>query len=121
MLLLIKRHKTTYLVEISLHESVQKLKSRISLIINKEKEAKELRLMYKPPKQTTYTVLEDAAVLEQVGVVDQDTLYLIYLNSDDGKWETVMVPPYEPLYEDADLADESAANKGKAPTTHSAT
>ncbi|KAL2917704.1 hypothetical protein HK105_202577 [Polyrhizophydium stewartii] len=116
MLLLVKRHKTTYFVEASQHDTVQKLKARISHILNKEKEPKELRLFFRPPKQTGLTPLEDAAVLEQVGVVDYDTLFLVYWINDgaDGKWETVDVPPFEPLHDDMDATAAGGVDKGKA-------
>ncbi|KAH6573386.1 hypothetical protein BASA50_005141 [Batrachochytrium salamandrivorans] len=123
MLLLVKRHKTTFMVEAFPADTVMKLKARLLLLLGKEREAMQLRLLYRPLKQTGYTPLEDAAVLEQVGVVDQDTLYLVYCSNEgpDGKWEAVDVPPYDSLHDEIDTSNANAAstNKGKtaAPPT----
>eukprot|EP00842_Homolaphlyctis_polyrhiza_P006892 jgi/Hompol1/792/HPOL_002407-RA len=119
MLLLVKRQKKTFFIEASPHDTVHKLKSRLAVMLNKEKEPKELRLFFRQPKMTGYTPLEDAAVLEQVGIIDQDTLYLSYWIGDgaDGKWEAIDIPPFEPLHDELDAASAAGASvdKGKAP------
>ena len=76
-----KRRKSVYFVELQPHDTVAKFMQRIPSMLNFEKEATELKLFHaaagskQPP---VYTALEDSAVFDQLGINDQDVLYMSY-------------------------------------------
>lgn len=78
MLLLCKRQKTTYFVEASAQETVQQLKTKLSKILNGEKEPKDIRLQVQGKQAGTYSALDDSAALEQLGLAENAVLYLSY-------------------------------------------
>lgn len=108
-----KRDKTTIFLDCSPQDTVTKLKEKLSLILNKEKDPRDLRLWISskatgsasttagaaaPAVTATpggkdaaaaaaamqYTALEDTAVVDHLGLVDDSILYLSYWLSNEG-------------------------------------
>ena len=93
----VKRNKTVWFVECSLAETVSKFKAKLSQFINKEKEPADMKLFLAGKTPGSWTALEDTSVLEQLGISDQSSVYLAF--GDDGKFEAVSVPPFDPLHD----------------------
>jgi hypothetical protein len=72
----VKRQRTTMFIQVSLSDSIGKVKNQISNILFKEKLPKDIRLHVQ--QKGGYNVLEDNAILEQVGVVDDGILYMTF-------------------------------------------
>ncbi|KND00144.1 uncharacterized protein SPPG_04485 [Spizellomyces punctatus DAOM BR117] len=118
MYLRVKRQKTTWFVEAQPQDTVQQLKTKLATTLNREKDAKDLRLQVPGKQPGTYSPLDDTAVLEQIGLVDDAVVYLSFWiagqsNPSDGKWEPVEVPDFEPL-NDEEGVEEGGSGKGKA-------
>jgi hypothetical protein len=88
----IKRHKTTTFLQVAPNETIFKIKFVLSKLI-KSKEPLQLRLFIPGKLQSQ---LENKQQIDQLGLVNDSILYLVYL--EDGSWETVSVPEFESLY-----------------------
>ncbi|KAJ3165259.1 hypothetical protein HDU88_004344 [Geranomyces variabilis] len=112
----IKHHKRTYFVECVSTSTVGSLKPKLLAQAGTTADVK-LHIAGKTPG--TYSSLEDAAVLEQVGIVDEQILYAAFWVTGEatGSWEAIAVPEFEPLVHDDDWPGEAGDDpkgKGKA-------
>ncbi|KAI8818898.1 uncharacterized protein EV422DRAFT_535840 [Fimicolochytrium jonesii] len=144
MYLRVKRQKTIYFLECTPQDSIGSLKTKLAHgPLNREKDPKDLKFFVAtapraeaaPAKGTAkadakgdpaptpgYAGLEDAALLEQLGLVDDSVVYLAYWvpgeGSGTGAWEPVQVPEFESLHEEEGGHDavepEDRKGKGKA-------
>ncbi|KAJ3342581.1 hypothetical protein HDU93_001969 [Gonapodya sp. JEL0774] len=124
----IKRNRTTYFVDALPTDTVAQLKAKLARVVGGGRTEKELKLSVvapttsgmPPPKEGApkeYVVLEDGAVLEQVGfqlmlsadsiaeayrIMPQDDseLFVTYWLADTSKWEEIDIPPFEALEDD---------------------
>lgn len=98
MLLRIKHLKTTYFVECTPAESIFKLKNKLSKLITKP--AKEIRVYLLGNKPKTYNIVEDNAILGQLGLVSDaaESVLVVYMATlVNDVWELIEVPEFEHL------------------------
>ncbi|KAJ3154181.1 hypothetical protein HDU86_004725 [Geranomyces michiganensis] len=112
----IKHHKRTYFIECASTSTVGSLKPKLLAQAGTTADVK-LHIAGKTPG--TYNSLEDAAVLEQVGIVDEQVLYAAFWVAGEGtatgSWEAIAVPEFEPLvHDDDDAIEDDPKGKGKA-------
>ncbi|KAI8807634.1 hypothetical protein BJ742DRAFT_811348 [Cladochytrium replicatum] len=125
----VKRRKTTYFVEIPPTDTVLALKNKLATALSTQTEPKDMRLLVtskaqsqQPNNQQQYSSLEDSGVLEQLGIIDDQIVYLVLWvanenNAAEGAWEPVDVPEFEPLNDDGAMEIvEPAEAKGKGKT-----
>ncbi|KAI8805836.1 hypothetical protein BJ742DRAFT_741054 [Cladochytrium replicatum] len=127
----VKRKKTTYFIEIAPTDTVLSLKNRLATVLSPT-DPKDMRLLV-PTKtqsqqpnsqqqnsQQQYSSLEDSGVLEQLGIVDDQIVYVVLWvsnesNAAEGSWEAVDVPEFEPLNDDGAMEIvEPVDTKGKS-------
>ncbi|KAJ3285570.1 hypothetical protein HK104_009433 [Borealophlyctis nickersoniae] len=138
----VRRHKTTYFLETDPKDTVHSLKQKLYVVLNKERDLKDMRLLVassagaagtaaptgkgtagaqaQAQQQQPYGPLEDSGVIEQLGLENDSVVYLVFWvsgdpNPSDGKWEPVEIPEYEPLGVEEEAAEEVTDGKGKAP------
>ncbi|KAJ3402423.1 hypothetical protein CcCBS67573_g00461 [Chytriomyces confervae] len=108
-----KRLKQVYFVSADTSDTVLALKGKLAKMVGGGKEAATIRLQV-PAKteQGKFNVLEDPAVLEQLGIADDAVVYFIYSidGTPDGNWEPVQIIEFESLNDDG---DETVDLKGK--------
>ncbi|KAI8898646.1 hypothetical protein BC833DRAFT_620140 [Globomyces pollinis-pini] len=96
----VKHQKTTLFVTAKPNESIYKVKVHLSQLLAKQKEPKQIRLLL-PSKTSGYTTLENNSTLEQLGLVNDSVVYMVYQDETaDGGFEAVAVPEFDPLYSD---------------------
>ncbi|KAJ3186940.1 hypothetical protein HDU85_006977 [Gaertneriomyces sp. JEL0708] len=100
----LKRHKTTWFVEAKPTDTVQTLKNHLLPQLPSQSTT-TIQIQIPTTSKTAsdvpqYAPLDDSAVLEQIGIVDDSVLYVVF-NEGDG-WEPVEVPEFEPLDDDAE-------------------
>ncbi|KAJ3071626.1 hypothetical protein HDU98_005021 [Podochytrium sp. JEL0797] len=131
-----KRLKQTFFVSVESSDTVLTVKTRLAAMVGKPKEAKDFRLSVPAaapapvaaapvaannanaktdpalPKPPVYASLEDAGVVEQLGLADDAVVYFTYWlgEGQDGSWENVQIVDFEPL----DDAEEDVKGKGHA-------
>ncbi|KAJ3012786.1 hypothetical protein HKX48_006091 [Thoreauomyces humboldtii] len=121
----IKHHKATHFIECTTTSTVSFLKQRFLAQTTPPPNATaapDVRLHIPGKSPGTWAALDDAAVLEQVGVVNDSVLGAAFWGGGDGgtgSWEPVEVPDFEPLQDELDEATggmgaEDAKGKGKA-------
>lgn len=79
MYLRVKRQRTTLFVNTKPNETIFKLKSIISKLLHKET-PKQIQLLL-PAKTGGYTTLEDNATLDQLGLVNDSAVLMIFLDA----------------------------------------
>jgi hypothetical protein len=91
----IKHKKTTYFLNVNPTETVFRVKFLLAKLI-KNKEPRELKLLL--PGKGQQIPLENTQTIDQVGLVNDSFIYVIFLV--DNGWESVNVPEFESLYEE---------------------
>ncbi|TPX47371.1 hypothetical protein SeMB42_g00044 [Synchytrium endobioticum] len=116
----IKRHKTTYFISTSPSATIADLKQDLVRILsnsNNERSvsAASIRLYIAGKAGGSYSMVDDAATLEQLSVADDGVLYMALplpgTEGPDAKWEPIEVPEFEPLGDDE--GEEGPEEKGK--------
>ncbi|TPX54391.1 hypothetical protein PhCBS80983_g05952 [Powellomyces hirtus] len=117
----IKHHKKTYFIECAPTGTVATLKAKLATQAAPTGHTTDVKLHIAGKVPGTYAALEDAAVLEQVGIADDAVLYAAFWvpgeSAGTGSWEPIQVPDFEPLHDDPDDGADTAEDmkgKGKA-------
>ncbi|KAJ3308535.1 hypothetical protein HDV04_001158 [Boothiomyces sp. JEL0838] len=99
MYIRVKHQKTIIFVNTKPTDSIYKFKQSIVQMLQKQKETKQIRLLLST--KDGYSVCENNSTIDQLGLVNDSVLYMVYLDeSQDGGFEAVNVPPFEPLYDE---------------------
>jgi hypothetical protein len=98
IVLRVKRNITTYFIMCESNDTILNLKKKLLDIITPSKNLKEIQLQIQKSSDKSFVVLEDDHKLDQMGILDDGIVYLVYLNN-DGKFEVVNVPEYAQIQE----------------------
>ncbi|KAJ1562874.1 hypothetical protein HK096_010126 [Nowakowskiella sp. JEL0078] len=133
----VKRAKSTIFLEASPLDTIADLKSKLMniLTLDYQQQLSDISLLVKKlplqatqttqsvvtqPPQSQYVTLEDAGIADHLGLGDDSVLYMVFwipgeTNPEDGKWETVDIPEFEPLIDVVtEPMEEDKKGKGRA-------
>ncbi|KAI8622014.1 hypothetical protein BC830DRAFT_1163228 [Chytriomyces sp. MP71] len=102
----LRRLRATYFVSCESGDTVLALKTKLAHMVGKPREAKDLRILVQAKaeqgKQPQFNALEDPALLEQLGLVDDALLHFVLAldGQPEGSWEPVQIIEFDPLNED---------------------